>query len=307
MKKLEEHFNPKPLEIAESYKFCTRNQKQNETINEYIVALKNLTFHCNFGTFLRCALRDSFVCGLMDKRIQSKLMNTPYLTFEKACKIATTMEMASKNAHEVRPPWTAVAIYSHKAMPMAKPRGTKPKPKYGREPSSASCYHCNGNHSSQLCQFKMAKCYNCQKKGHIASACRAKLKTGNQQSAGIKRQHQRGVHNLEMNPDGNELGLYTIYATNIDKPATSQGKDFGTKLLINEELIDMCIDMAANCLGMSKDLYITKFPQILLFESKMKLRTYSGEVLETCGQINCKVLIPEFLSEALQVLKCPEV
>ncbi|XP_078268847.1 uncharacterized protein LOC144600828 [Rhinoraja longicauda] len=33
IKKLEEHFNPKPLEIAESYKFGTRNQKQNETIN----------------------------------------------------------------------------------------------------------------------------------------------------------------------------------------------------------------------------------------------------------------------------------
>ena len=60
LKKLEEQFNPTPLEIAESYKFGTRYQKEN--ICEYIVALKNLTLHCNFGTFLdRAIATDLFV------------------------------------------------------------------------------------------------------------------------------------------------------------------------------------------------------------------------------------------------------
>ena len=48
LKKLENNFIPTPLEIAESCKFRTRNQKQNEKSSEYIVALKHLTLYCNF-------------------------------------------------------------------------------------------------------------------------------------------------------------------------------------------------------------------------------------------------------------------
>ena len=286
--KLKEHFNPKPLEIAESYKFGTRNQKQSETISEYIVALKNLTLHCNFGTFLDRALRDRFVCGLVDERIQSKLLNTADLTFEKACKIATTMEMASKNAREFRPPATG-AVHSHKAVPVTKPKGAKPKQRYGGEASATSCYRCNGSHSPQSCQFKLAKCYNCQKKGHIAPACRAKPKAGSKQPVGSKRPAQKGVHNLEMNPDGDELGLYTIYAADIDEPAANQSKDFRTKLMVNDQLIDMRIDTAADCSVMSQDTYETKFSSTPLSQSKVRLKTYSGETLETCGQMNCSV------------------
>ena len=78
---LQSHFDPKPLEIAESYKFGTRKQRQGESISDFIIALKNLSTHCNFGEFLDRALRDRFVCGLQDERIQNRLLNVTSLDF----------------------------------------------------------------------------------------------------------------------------------------------------------------------------------------------------------------------------------
>jgi RNase H-fold protein (predicted Holliday junction resolvase) len=49
---LKEHYEPKPIVIAERYHFHHRNQKPDETIAEYIAELKRLTTHCEFGPYL---------------------------------------------------------------------------------------------------------------------------------------------------------------------------------------------------------------------------------------------------------------
>lgn len=84
LKKLSEHFDPKPLEIAESYRFGTRCQSPNEDISDFIVALKKLAIHCNYGEFQIRALRDRFVCGLKSDKIRSKLMTMQRLNLEMA-------------------------------------------------------------------------------------------------------------------------------------------------------------------------------------------------------------------------------
>ena len=94
---LEKHYNPKPLEIAQSFHFGTQNQTSGESIGHYVLALKKLAIHCNYGEFLDRALGDRFVCGLSNPKIQNKLLNTEDLTFEKACRIAKAMKMAEKN------------------------------------------------------------------------------------------------------------------------------------------------------------------------------------------------------------------
>jgi hypothetical protein len=80
-----------PLEIAERFRFGTRSQKPGESIGEYVLALKKTVhslFHCHFaGEFLNRALRDRFVCGLKNVKIQNKLLNIENITFDKACQI----------------------------------------------------------------------------------------------------------------------------------------------------------------------------------------------------------------------------
>ena len=296
--KLKSHFDPKPLEIAESYKFGTRNQKQGETVGEFIIALKNLSLHCNFGSFLDRALRDRFVCGLLDERIQNKLLNTQDLTFDLACKVALSMEMASKNAREFRSnssPATA-NVHSQRSVPKrGKPKANFQGSSHGKGHLSQkqeslrnkdfSCYRCNAKnqHVPKDCPFKTLKCFNCQMHGHIAAACRSKSKS----VKGKSRAKSGGqVHNLhETEADANYLhddNLFCVYATE----STDM---FETEVLINDQHVKMRIDTAADCSIMSRDVYEDNFSSVPLNDCTVELKTYSGEVLDTCGQIECKV------------------
>ena len=65
-----------------------------------------------------------------------------------------------------------------------------------------TCYRCAGNHSSNLCKFKEAKCYSCSKKGHIAKVCRSK-------TAGKTLRKTQYVSQEDSVEE--ELGLYGVY------------------------------------------------------------------------------------------------
>ncbi|XP_063955562.1 uncharacterized protein K02A2.6-like [Lytechinus pictus] len=291
--KLKNHFDPKPLEIAESYKFGTRNQKQGETVGEFIIALKNLSLHCNYGSFLNRALRDRFVCGLADERIQNKLLNTQDLDFDKACQIALLMEMASINARELRSVHNAGSVnsqksYTRKAKPTS--RGGKPKPSNAESKKHGNCYRCNSrNHPPQECPFKGSQCFKCEMKGHIAKACKSNRGKTSVPSKGKSRRTGGNVevHALDETDDleksmQHNLNLYCVYATDsINK--------FETEVVINNKSLTMRIDTQADCSIMSKDTYERNFSDVPLRPNSLELRTYSGQQLDLCGEYECEV------------------
>jgi RNase H-fold protein (predicted Holliday junction resolvase) len=61
---LNKHVSPKPLIIAERYRFYKRDQKEGESVNEYVAELRKLSKYCEFSAFLNDALRGKIVCGL---------------------------------------------------------------------------------------------------------------------------------------------------------------------------------------------------------------------------------------------------
>ena len=52
MDALSAHFSPKPLVIAERYRFHKRDQLPGESIATYVAELRRFARHCNFGTNL---------------------------------------------------------------------------------------------------------------------------------------------------------------------------------------------------------------------------------------------------------------
>ncbi|KAF2888748.1 hypothetical protein ILUMI_17425 [Ignelater luminosus] len=67
------HLKPARLIIDERFKFNTRVHQQEESISEFVVALKHLAKTCNFGTFSKDSLRDRLVGGIKDSHIQQRL------------------------------------------------------------------------------------------------------------------------------------------------------------------------------------------------------------------------------------------
>lgn len=272
---LEKHYNPKPLEIAQSFHFGTRNKKSEESVSDYVLALKRLAVHCNYGEFLNRALRDRFVCGLNNPKIQNKLLNTDDLTFEKACGIAKTMEMADRNTQEFHPS-RSETVQVNKLTE----QGSKNTEKKNTE--RLSCPRCGGNHSGQSCKFKSAKCYKCSKIGHLASVCRS------------KDEKKKGkIHSVQASESGNdecedeELGIYSLNSLDQNKPNCNR---YTVEMEINGKLCMMELDTAADFSIMSRSEYLERFANKPLSPSKVTLKTYTGELLDVSGEMQCDIV-----------------
>ena len=77
---LTRHFEPRPIVIAERFRFHKRDQKQGESIAVFLSELRRLAATCSFGSFLEEALRDRLVCGVLSEAMQRKLLTEADLT-----------------------------------------------------------------------------------------------------------------------------------------------------------------------------------------------------------------------------------
>ncbi|XP_072172462.1 uncharacterized protein [Diadema setosum] len=304
LNKLRDHFDPKPLEIAESYRFGTRCQLPEEDIANFVVALKKLSIHCNFGDFQDRALRDRFVCGLRSERIRSKLMTMSNLTFDVACSTAIQMDLAEKGSKAVRPSASAQHQSSGEVHKMYHPAQKTNKAKSPKSSTGTSnhgnrtgkpCYRCSGQHSPMNCPFKNAECYSCKKKGHIASACRNKNKPTSKQtrSSGSTSGHRQSLHTLEQEPttEEDELAMYTISSnsTATGKPARAQNGSFSVCVELGGAPVTMEIDTGASVSVIPEAVYMEKLKQIPLDAKRIELRSYSGEKIPVLGSVQVPV------------------
>uniref|UniRef100_A0A8C3IEG0 CCHC-type domain-containing protein n=1 Tax=Chrysemys picta bellii TaxID=8478 RepID=A0A8C3IEG0_CHRPI len=156
------HFPPKPLVIAERYRFHKSDQKEDETVVQFVATLRKLAEHCEFKEMLNDALRDRLVCGLYSEAVWKRLLTEAQLTLQKAVDIAVSMELATKEAQSI---------------------GASPRVhKVSQEPThktvgSQECNRCGKpGHQASECWCKDRVCRHCGKKGHIECACKQKKK-----------------------------------------------------------------------------------------------------------------------------------
>ncbi len=71
---LKAHFNPKPSEIVQRWKFNSRDRGPGKFVAEYVTELRKLTQDCNFGETLTVTSRDRLVCGINEDSIQRRLL-----------------------------------------------------------------------------------------------------------------------------------------------------------------------------------------------------------------------------------------
>lgn len=87
---LRKHFDPKPSEIVQRFKFNSRIRKSNDSIAEYVAELRKLALHSDYKD-LEEMLRDRLVCGVKDNRMQRRLLSESKLTFERALELCHSM------------------------------------------------------------------------------------------------------------------------------------------------------------------------------------------------------------------------
>lgn len=181
------HFKPKPILTAERFRFYKRQQKKDETVTEYLLALKELASTCEFGQFLNDALRDQFVCGLSGEGYHKRLLTKKDLTFKKACDIALALELAHKDTKELREHVDKQTGEVHKVSIAQRDKrnhkktnnahqnrqeDSRAKQRFSRE-KKQQCYRCGkGNHQSNECYYRSETCHGCGKVGHLKRVCK---------------------------------------------------------------------------------------------------------------------------------------
>lgn len=143
----------------------------------YVTLLRNLSKDCAFGNFLKQALRDAFVIGLHDRRIQTALLSEANLRLDAAVKKAVSLEAAAQQTKELR---------QCDSSNMNAIRDRKP-----------GCWRCGETYRIDTCKYKDLECYSCKKKGHSAAKCHAKKDhqaSGEDRPNGRSRRKKRGVN-----------------------------------------------------------------------------------------------------------------
>ncbi|XP_071652688.1 uncharacterized protein [Temnothorax longispinosus] len=169
---LAEFYAPASLEIAEIFRFQTRKQQDGESIKEYVAALHKLSVNCNFGQYLKTALRNQFVYGFTSKRAQSRLLETRDLDFEKAIQIATSMELSETNALHWSPGAAAASIDYVGTQADKKPKGSKTSTSKNTSGRAGTKPRCGGRHLANKCKLpRDIICKKCGTPGHLQKVC----------------------------------------------------------------------------------------------------------------------------------------
>lgn len=286
------HFNPRPSEIVQRFRFNSRMRKAGETVTVYVAELRKLAQDCNYGDTLKQMLRDRLVCGVADDRIQRRLLAETGLTFDKALELAQAMETANKDVKDLQGHLEgeqgAAGRMSGGQVVVHQMASSDPRDRQ----KELNCYRCLGRHLAVDCRFANEQCHKCGKRGHIKRACRSAGKQqGSQRGKGSKARSGNisRAHLLEegeeerKDSDGSEecLAIYTIGQKSPPKvaPITQIVKVNGAEVAFE-------VDTGCGVTIMNKEQYSKLCEGTVtagLERCSVVLKTYSGEKLSVLG------------------------
>lgn len=146
--------------LSERFKFYSRKQKPEETLDEYVTQLRILCSSCGFQNPDE-ALRDQFSLNIKDHRVKEKILDQAQidhrqLTFEKAIAIAKTMESiaTSKKAMSTDDDSLVLKIQSRT--------------------QNKNCSRCGRNHAYKKCPAFGKTCHKCNRENHFSNMCRVR-------------------------------------------------------------------------------------------------------------------------------------
>ena len=257
---LQNHYDPKPSEIAERFHFYSRAQGPSESIPEYVVELKRLATQGQ----LESALHDRFVRGIRQESLQKRLLAEKDLTFKKAVELAKVIEAADKSTKEMKVEASTVAVHAG-SKPRSKPSYSGPRQRQG-----AGCHQCGDpSHSGDSCKVKDYTCHHCHKKGHLARVCHSRKSQGqNQQQAPRTSYRSHGrTYQVEVEDESPQ----DLESASLFKVGVSGIRPIQVEITLDDKPTVMEGDTGASVSLISEAQFFDLFPTASLQSSRIQL------------------------------------
>lgn len=81
--------------VPQHYEFNTRVEKEEETVAEFMAAIRKIMEHCNYTIFLNDMLCDPLVCGIREKRVQCWYLQEATITYKQALDMDSAADTAT--------------------------------------------------------------------------------------------------------------------------------------------------------------------------------------------------------------------
>lgn len=280
-------YDPDPLEIMENYRFHLRKQADDESVEEFSIALRKLAIHCNFGNYLNTALRNQFVFGLRSVRIQNRLLETTGLTMDGALTTAKAMELSAKGGAEIQQQKDAKSsvnyiqqrnkkskVYQSKSVGNSsngKSSPTTTKSDDHKKKKQEYCFRCGkADHRADKCTHVKSKCSFCSKIGHLQAVCFKARKAKSKQT--------NYIDDTETTDSIDEI----FHIRQEEKQHSNRSK-VCIDLKINDLQLGFEIDSGSPVSIISEDDKHKFFRTIKLQPTDTKLVSYCGTEINVCG------------------------
>ena len=297
VKLVKAHYNPKPSAIVQRFHFNSRSRGRDETVANFVAALRELALHCDYRDYLHDMLRDRLVHGINHK---GKLLSEPSdLTFDRAFSLAQALEATERDSKALSET-PSQSLQVHKTQ-SDKPYAGKAQPQSGSLPpnearkSTVSCYRCGGPHLATQCRHLNTVCRCCRKRGHLARVCNSRGKPQDNRRVPsnnnyVMREEQENS-NVAPSSDRSEdtseaYDLFTLSA------AGKGSEPYSVNLLLNGVEIEMELDTGA-ALSVINEVTYNRLKDLPtcnpLRLAKQSLKSYSGHEIQLLGVMDATV------------------
>ena len=174
IKKFDGHYSPKVNVVNESTNFNKRVQGD-ESIDSFLIDLQQLVLKCEYQDPDR-QVRDRFIAGIKDSKLQEKLQFQANITLEKAVGYARRWEALQEQMRQQHGPSVSANEVSHRGRSKGRGRGQgQGRQQHHQSENKSRCQKCGYMyHKNKHCPALRAKCNHCSRMGHFSSVCKSK-------------------------------------------------------------------------------------------------------------------------------------
>lgn len=290
---LEKHLCPRSNVHTERHKFLSRTQKPDESVSQYIAALKDLSRTSDWicqdeqcKKPIPSILQAQFIRGLQDVEIREQILQQgDNINFERVVEIALAIEAAKRQNKMYNTTVSDIHQVKEKRTFQLKTRGKKDqKSNRNYKPNKIVedlglkdlCLCCGkGNHRAAECRSKhKLKCNGCGKKGHIERVCISSRAAKN-----------RAVKFIEEEDD--ETIYDEIYE--INQVTSSINKPFVIAVKICEKKQAFEIDTGSQMTIISKSDFDRLNLGAKMRQTTIQFRTYTQEIFKPLGVVRVPI------------------